>query len=209
VVAERADAARNRRRVLDAATNLFAERGAANVSMEQIAAEAGVGKATLYRRFPDRAAIAEALLDEHERALQQKLISGPPPLGPGAAPANRLAAFYSAMVDLLEQHGHLVLGAEVGHSRFTVGAYQFWRAHVLALLRDAHVDRPDVLVDQLLAPVAPEVHRFQRETLNYPTAEVKAALTDLAYRLLDRPDADRGAADGGTTDRGAAHRADD
>lgn len=69
--------------------------------MEDLARAAGVGKGTLYRRFPDRASIAVALLDEHERTLQERLLRGPPPLGPGAPPAERLAAFYAAMVDLL------------------------------------------------------------------------------------------------------------
>jgi AcrR family transcriptional regulator len=88
---ERADAAHNRRRVLAAAEELFASRGARAVTMEDIARAAGVGKGTLYRRFPDRASIAVALLDEHERALQERLLRGPPPLGPGAPPAERLA----------------------------------------------------------------------------------------------------------------------
>src|SRR5690348_10128663 len=98
---ERADAARNRARVLDAAARLFAEKGAGDTTMDDIARAAGVGRATLYRRYPDRASIALALLDEHERALQERLIRGEPPLGPGAPPAERLAAFYRAMVDLL------------------------------------------------------------------------------------------------------------
>src|SRR4029453_16576653 len=75
---ERGDAARNRRRVLAAAEELFAARGAGEVTMEDIARAAGVGKGTLYRRFPDRASIAVALLDEHERALQEQLLPGPP-----------------------------------------------------------------------------------------------------------------------------------
>lgn len=55
----RADAERNRQRLLDAAAELFAERGL-DVSLQDIAERAGVGVATAYRRFPDR----EALLDE-------------------------------------------------------------------------------------------------------------------------------------------------
>jgi AcrR family transcriptional regulator len=43
--------------------------------MEQIAAAAGVGKATLYRRYPDVASVAVALLDEHERGLQGEVLS--------------------------------------------------------------------------------------------------------------------------------------
>lgn len=55
----RRDAERNRQRLLDAAAELFAERGL-SVQLPDIAARAGVGVATAYRRFPDR----EALIDE-------------------------------------------------------------------------------------------------------------------------------------------------
>src|SRR4051794_37445864 len=81
---ERADAARNRRRILAAAARLFAERGAACTSMEAIAAEAGVGKGTLFRRFGDRSNLALAVLSERERELQDAMLAGPAPLGPGA-----------------------------------------------------------------------------------------------------------------------------
>src|SRR3954454_4524880 len=118
---ERADAARNRAKILAAADELLTAHGAADVTMEDIARAAGVGRGTLYRRYPDRAAIAVALLDSHERVLQEHLLRGEPPLGPGAPPAERLAAFYTAMIDLLRKHLHLALGAEVGQSRFEPG----------------------------------------------------------------------------------------
>ena len=82
---ERADAARNRARILEAAADLVAERGIDAVSMEDVARAACVGTGTLYRRFGDRAGLALALLDEQTRDFQNALISGPPPLGPGRA----------------------------------------------------------------------------------------------------------------------------
>ncbi|WP_203990094.1 TetR/AcrR family transcriptional regulator [Sphaerisporangium rufum] len=181
---ERADAARNRARILAAAERLFAERGAPGVTMEDIARAAGVGRGTLYRRYPDRAAIATALLDEHERALQAELIAGTPPLGPGAPPGERLAAFYAAMIALLEKHAHLVLGAETGRSRFRTGAYGFWRTHVRALLVAGGETEPDALVDVLLAPLAPEVYTHQRGERGLSPEQITAALTRLAGRLL-------------------------
>src|SRR6185312_11589265 len=81
---QRADAARNRQKVLEAAACLFAREGADRVSMEAVAAHAGVGKGTLFRRFGDRASLARAVLEETERQLQDDLIRGPAPLGPGA-----------------------------------------------------------------------------------------------------------------------------
>src|SRR3954447_5594039 len=93
---ERADAARNRRRVLDAAASLFAERGVDAVTMDDVVAAAGVGKGTLYRRFGDKRGLVAARLDGGEGELQAAILSGPPPLGPGAAPAERLAAFVGA-----------------------------------------------------------------------------------------------------------------
>lgn len=161
-VTERADAARNRARVLTAAAQLFAERDPRTVTMDDIARAAQVGRATLYRRYPDPASVAVALLDEHERQLQERILHGPPPLGEGAEPADRLAAFFTAMVDLLDDHLHLALGGETGRHRFETGAYGFWRAHVRRLLVDAEVSDPDALADVLLAPLAPEVYEFQR-----------------------------------------------
>jgi AcrR family transcriptional regulator len=183
--AERADAARNRQRVLAAAERLLERSTPEHVTMEQIARAAGVGKGTLYRRYPSLEAIAVALLDEHERALQERLLRGPPPLGPGAPPDQRLAAFYEAMVDLLERHGHLALAAETGVRRFGTGAYGFWRAHVAALVRAAGVGlEAEALADSLLAPLAPELYRYQRETRGLSQAEVARGLDLLATRVL-------------------------
>lgn len=182
---ERADAARNRARVLAAAERLFAERDPATVTMDDIAKAAGIGRGTLYRRYPDRVSIARALLDEHERALQEKLMRGPSPLGPdpATAPAERLAAFYAAMADLLETHVHLLLGAETGSARFATGAYGFWRLHVRHLAREAGVADADTLADLLLAPLAPELFRFQREQ-GVSLERITAGLAELARGTL-------------------------
>jgi AcrR family transcriptional regulator len=59
----RADAARNRTRVLDAARTAFAEAGL-DVGVEEIARRAGVGKGTLYRRFPTKEALVRAIFDD-------------------------------------------------------------------------------------------------------------------------------------------------
>ena len=83
-LSERADAARNRARVLVAAADLFGTRDPRTVTMDDIAKAAGVGRATVYRRYPDVWSIAVALLDAHERALQERLMRGEPPVGPGA-----------------------------------------------------------------------------------------------------------------------------
>jgi len=181
---ERADAARNRERVLEAAGELFRARAGRNVTMGDIAAAAGVGRATLYRRYSDVASIATALLDEHERALQERLIRGGPPLGPGAEAHERLAAFYAAMVALLDHHIHLVLGAEVGHARFATGAYGAWRLHVRSLVLGAGAGDPDALTDILLAPLAPEVYHHQRFELGLSAQRIGAALDQLAHGVL-------------------------
>jgi AcrR family transcriptional regulator len=59
----RADAERNRERILAAAQDLFSERGI-DVTMEDVAKRAGVGAATLYRRFPTRADLLAGAFEE-------------------------------------------------------------------------------------------------------------------------------------------------
>ncbi|MFD0487880.1 TetR/AcrR family transcriptional regulator [Saccharopolyspora spinosporotrichia] len=80
---ERADAARNRRKILLAASRLIAENGAEHLSLDEVADAAQVGVGTVYRRFRDRAGLVQSLLDERERQFQEAFMQGPPPLGPG------------------------------------------------------------------------------------------------------------------------------
>ncbi|MFC4007800.1 TetR/AcrR family transcriptional regulator [Nonomuraea purpurea] len=133
---ERVDAARNRAAVLEAAARLFAEHGVQAVSMDQVAAAAGVGKGTLFRRFGDKSGLAVALLDARERALQEAILHGPPPLGPGAAADERLTAFIDAYFDYLLEHLDLIRMSETATpgARYRIGAYRFWHRHMAILL---------------------------------------------------------------------------
>lgn len=161
---ERADATRNRAAVLGAAAELFAEHGVENVSMDAIAARAQVGKGTLFRRFGDKAGLAAALLDERERVLQEQILFGPPPLGPGPSDdppraADRLRAFVSAYLDYALAHLDIVRMSETAApgARYRIGAYRFWHRHVALLLLSAKPDcDADALAHALIAPVAAE-----------------------------------------------------
>ncbi|MFF8271498.1 TetR/AcrR family transcriptional regulator [Streptomyces sp. NPDC016562] len=181
---QRADAVRNRAQILSAAELLFTTHDPSSVTMDQIAKAAGVGRATLYRSFADPAAVATALLDEHERRLQGQMIYGPPPLGPQAPPAERLAAFYVAYLDLLQRHLPLALGAETGAARFATGAYGFWRLHVRTLLVAAGAPDPDALADLALGPLAPQLYHHQRNTLGIPHERIAQALCVFARGLV-------------------------
>lgn len=183
---ERADAARNRTSILDAAERLFAERSVDCVTMDAIACAAGVGKGTLFRRFGDRANLFRALLDERERAFQEAFIRGPAPLGPGASAKCRLVAFGHALLDLIEIQGDLLAAAETGPPGVRLGAdvYVAHRAHVTALLREAApTGNSEYVADVLLGALAAGVVLYQRRVREMPLAELKAYWADLVGRL--------------------------
>ncbi|MFF3906060.1 TetR/AcrR family transcriptional regulator [Streptomyces sp. NPDC001848] len=147
----RADAARNRTRLLEVAARLAAERGIANVTMEDIASGAGVGKGTVFRRFGDRIGLMVELLSHHEEGLQAAFLSGPPPLGPGAPARERLHAFGSAVIRHEHVHRDLYLAAHTDASRRRANpAYQLRLAHVCMLLREARAEGDTELVAHTL-----------------------------------------------------------
>jgi AcrR family transcriptional regulator len=181
----RADAARNRDKVLAAAERLFAEHGPDCVSMDAVAAEAGVGKGTLFRGFGDRAGLVLALLTEHERRLQEDIIRGPAPLGPGAPPVERLIAFGERLFEHFEQHGELIAAAEKGAIRYRSAPFAVYRAHVQMLVREAapHADW-EYLADALMASLRADHIRYLRELRELPDDRVAAGWADLVRRLL-------------------------
>ncbi|WP_156688426.1 TetR/AcrR family transcriptional regulator [Mycobacterium sp. Marseille-P9652] len=149
---ERGDAARNRALLLDAARNLVAERGADAVTMDDVAAAAGVGKGTVFRRFGSRAGLMMVLLDEDERANQQAFLFGPPPLGPDAPPLDRLVAFGRERIRFVHTHHALLSEANARpQHRYTAPA-MVQRTHVRVLLRQAHTGGDlDAQTEALLA----------------------------------------------------------
>src|SRR6185437_13849757 len=149
---ERGDAARNRTLLLDAARRLIAERGPDAVTMDDVAAAAGVGKGTLFRRFGSRAGLMMVLLDEDERASQQAFLFGPPPLGPDAPPLDRLLAFGRERMCFVHAHHALLSAASRDpHTRFSPPA-AVNRTHVRLLLTSAQTTGDlDAQTDALLA----------------------------------------------------------
>jgi AcrR family transcriptional regulator len=182
---ERADAARNRKRVLDAAAALFADHGVDAVTMDDVVAAAGVGKGTLYRRFGDKSGLAAALLDERERQLQAGILSGPPPLGPDAPPAERLTAFVAAYLGFVAGNLDVVAASQQSSAgaRFHTGAHRFWRAHLTHLFQSAGAAQPVLRADVLLAALTAEQVGWWlgegRKSLRTITRELKAIAESL------------------------------
>jgi AcrR family transcriptional regulator len=183
----RADAERNREKVLCAAADLFAEYGVENVSMDAIAAAAGVGKGTLFRRFGDRAGLAAALIHEQTTALQEALIRGPAPLGPGAPPQERLKAMARAQVALMEDHAELIAAAEAGRpgEKARSAPNQFLRSHIGVLVREADPDADwEMFADLLLAPLAAESFLYWCRLREQDSERLLALFDTAVDRLL-------------------------
>ncbi len=181
---ERVDAARNREAILCAARRLLAEQGAASITMDRLAAAAGVGKGTLFRRFGDRASLFHALLDESERRLQEDFIRGPAPLGPGAPPRQRLVAFGRAVLSLTAERGEVLVEALRGAgSRYASPTHQAYRGHLVVLLEQlVPADESQYLADVLLGALAPELV-VQQLRGGMTLDELRERWADLVARL--------------------------
>ncbi|WP_368498008.1 TetR/AcrR family transcriptional regulator [Herbiconiux sp. A18JL235] len=137
-VAERADAARNRAKLVAAARRIVEREGVAALTTDRLAAEAAVGKGTVFRRFGSRAGIFQALLDDVEREFQGRFLGGPPPLGPGAPAVERLVAFGRARLEVLSRQAPIMRAAELPpEQHYEVPARRIVELHIATLLREA------------------------------------------------------------------------
>jgi AcrR family transcriptional regulator len=184
---ERADAARNRATILAAAEGLVAQEGAQQVTMDQVARAASVGKGTLFRHFGDRCGLMRALLDERERAFQEGFIRGPAPFGPGAPARERLVAFGERMLEHVEIQGDLLAAAENGApgERLRHSVYAAYRAHVAVLLGESgYAGEIGYAADVLLGALVSELVLFQRRELGMSQAQLKRSWGELVRALV-------------------------
>ena len=141
--------------------------------MNSVAAAAGVGKGTIFRRFGDRDGLLRALLDEQTIELQNAWLSGPPPLGPGAPPQERLEAFIIALLHLQDENLELMLAADMRSDAAAPPPYATFLIHISTLV--AQIDprlNSAVVAGLVLNSIAPPVMRRLRR-------DVGAALEDL------------------------------
>jgi len=188
---ERGDAARNRALLLDAARRLIAERGADAVSMDDIAAAAGVGKGTVFRRFGSRAGLMMVLLDEDERASQQAFLFGPPPLGPDAPPLDRLLAFGRDRLRFAHIHHELLSAAnrdpQTRYGSPVNAPYLVLRMHVRMLLTSAGTTgNLDAQTDALLALLDADYVEHQLDDAGHTLRTLGDAWESLARKLCGR-----------------------
>ncbi|MET8942791.1 TetR/AcrR family transcriptional regulator [Streptomyces sp. NPDC004542] len=181
----RADAARNRAKLLQAAARLIAEHGVAGVTMEAVAAAARVGKGTVFRRFGDRTGLLMALLDHSDKQLQADFLGGPPPLGPGAPPLERLRAFGVAVLYRSAERLDLHLAAQPDPARrFSHPAVRALRTHVTVLLRQILPDADcELLSLTLMAYLDPALINHLTRQCGMPMERLETGWIDLVARV--------------------------
>jgi AcrR family transcriptional regulator len=125
---------RRRRRILDAAAQLFAEAPYAEVQVDEIARRAGIGKPTLYRYFPSKEALYVEIFDGALARLEAELAEVAASTGP---PRDRLAEMLGLLTATFEQTRTLRLLDEEnpGHAERWRSLYRARRRTILGQLR--------------------------------------------------------------------------
>ena len=161
----RADAERNRRRILDAARQVFAEHGLA-VGVDAVARAAGVGVGTLYRRFPTKQDLLTAVVEDGTSRLADEIEQFAEIDDPWDAFAAAVGAFAGAIAR--DRGFYEVIHGTPEYIPVAADAKQRLIAALEVLLRraqDAAVVRPDVVADDIgaLCMVAARLPRWRLE----------------------------------------------
>jgi AcrR family transcriptional regulator len=135
------------RAILRAASGVLAERGLGGMSIEEVASRAGVGKATIYRRWPSRGALA---LD----AFLADFLSQQPPPDTGTLRGDLLAALRAWIRSVTATSAGPVLAGLIAEAQLDPGLAAGWRERVVERLRaqqktllDRAVERGEIPAD--------------------------------------------------------------
>jgi AcrR family transcriptional regulator len=197
----RRDAERNRQRILDAARVVFADRGLSG-SHDEIAREAGVGVGTVYRRFPDKEQLIDALFEARIQEMADVARAATEHPDPWEA----LVGFLTRVQELQSQDRglkELVLGGSRGAERGAAARALIapLAAQILERAKDAGVVRSDVeltdipmiqlaigTIAEASRDIAPDVWR-RMMTLVIDGLRPERALGELAPPALDQDQA--------------------
>ena len=124
--------------MLAAADQLFAASDVpGNVTMEAIAAAAGVGKGTLFRAFGSRDGLLDTLWAAKISALRERVENGAPPFEMGSAPQDQLIAFLDEILTFKLENRHLIRARELSTGLLQSSHYRWMHGKAQALIEDA------------------------------------------------------------------------
>jgi len=172
---ERKDAAENRQRILQEAQRLFDQYGAAQVSMNQIAAAAGVGPGTLYRRYANKSELCYDLMKDDLAGLYAE-IDHYLDQHRDVSPSQRLRHVIARFIDFRERKLHLFAGLEEPPQAHSANS-RFNALHdcFVALFDEMNPTADSASVfkaDLLLSALNGDSYSFQREVRGYSPAQV-------------------------------------
>ena len=183
--APRADAQRNRRRLLETAPHLLATGQFEAATMSEIAQLAGVGKGTLFRHFSDKSALCHALLDEAMHDFQARTLTR---LHSTDIPLEKLLWFLREVVLYVDRHMLLLSeAAEQGRQRQMLyhPAHIWWRMTIVGLLTQIpYRGDTDYAADMLYIMLDVQTLRFQRDIQRYSLDRILNALQHVATQLV-------------------------
>ncbi|MFE5806982.1 TetR/AcrR family transcriptional regulator [Streptomyces sp. NPDC056491] len=185
----RKDAVRNRAAVFAAADTLFADCGSPeDVTMADIAAAAGVGKATLFRAFGDRTGLIRELYEARLEPIREAVEAGPPPLGPRTPAHLRVPALLDAVLCFKLDNRHLAMALESGgaDSPYRTEHYDRWHTLLRDLLRSVPgPDDDDFTAHALLAATRADLIAYLAGEKEVPREELRARLASFTTAVLD------------------------
>jgi AcrR family transcriptional regulator len=189
----RSDAVENRRRILETAREVFAERGVDGTSMHRIGQAAGVGQGTLYRHFEHKGALCSAMLAEETEGFADEMRRRTEGRGPTLG---RLKWFLGRVAKFNEENGPLlgaIRDASSGGRRDELYGNPFYES-----LRDTVVELLDeavgggeipadldvyCLADTLLAGLNIDLYLYQRHQLGMERERIVGGLRSLLNGL--------------------------
>jgi AcrR family transcriptional regulator len=198
---ERSDAAANRVLILAAAGRLFEKRGISDVNMADIAAAAGVGKGTLYRRFNNKAELCLALMDSQMLDFQNRMLARMRRMTANGAPMmEQLDRFIDALVLFTEENASLLRVVQSHRLDEDIDGQQrphFWlHMTVSGMLQTAIADGeiPDAVdasyaADAILSALRADLFLFQRRARGFSVARISRGLRTMVGSLVQRRDA--------------------
>ncbi|MEU0131860.1 TetR/AcrR family transcriptional regulator [Streptomyces sp. NPDC006289] len=185
----RKDAARNRQSVLAAADALFARcESPEGVTSAAIAAEAGVGKGTLFRAFGDRPGLLRALYEARLEPLREAVETGPPPLGPTTAPRRRVPALLDTLLCFKLDNRSLMLALEESGSSspYQADHYERWHGLLDTLLGQIPgLTDSDFTAHALLAAIRADLVEQLAGHERVPRERMRAQLANFTASVLD------------------------